>query len=659
MDRNLSEEKRLKILSYLEELEKKFKVSDLDYIFKIQEVEKYIDSETYGLIYEKHSEDVLERLEKEVPVFKLDKTRKIVKNGNDTNFIIEGDNLHSLYLLARTHKHNIDMIYIDPPYNTGATDWKYNNNYVDKNDGYRHSKWLSMMYERLNIAKHLLKKDGVLVCAIDENELATVTLLLESVFGLDYHIDTICIVHNPRGVQGDNFSYTNEYALFVYKKGCNPILPREIGEEDIDWRDLRDNGHESLRSDAATCFYAINVKNNKIIGFGPNKTKDESFHPKRNEQNEDGSVSIYPIDKEGIERKWRYNRDSVLDIQDKLRIKNIKGILDIELGKNTGTYRTVWTSKKYDSNEYGTKLINDMVPTNDFDFPKSLYNTYECLNAVVRNRPNALVLDFFAGSGTTGHALLLMNKLLGGNRHFILCTNNAIGNKKEKEFAKAYPKLVNDDKTLKTQSNEYKNYEEKYGIARSVTFPRIKAAIEGYQTSSGNKTILYESKLNPNKILNTKKYQALTKEIEDAIKKSKEPDDIEIKIEEDTLRVYQKKNKGEYVAGLGGNVLYYKTEFVPLNDDNNELSENLINHIKEMIYLHESKIIDDRLIISSDEKLEDFLKDAEKFKSSTVYLFPNVLIGDDDKKLFNKNGITFVKIPDIFFEKELRRVGEL
>ena len=155
-----------------------------------------------------------------IPVFIEDKNRKIVGNADsdDYNFLLEGDNLHSLHLLEKTHTGKIDVIYIDPPYNTGAKNWKYNNNYIDSNDAYKHSKWISMMKSRLDCAKILLKDDGVLVCAIDENEVATLKLLLEEVFGEQFIVDVVTIIQNPRGIQGNNFSYTNEFALFVYKK---------------------------------------------------------------------------------------------------------------------------------------------------------------------------------------------------------------------------------------------------------------------------------------------------------------------------------------------------------------------------------------------------------------------------------------------------------
>lgn len=535
---NLSKLRRSELTSKLESLKSKL---DDDSLKIINELESELLKKKFGLVWEEHQEEIDEQLLTKIPIFKEVKSKEFISKKEDKfNFILEGDNLHSLKLLEKTHKNKIDVIYIDPPYNTGAKDWKYNNDYVDNNDNFRHSKWLSMMYNRLIIAKKLLKDKGVLICAIDENEQATLTLLLEEIFGYNYDIDCITIVHNPRGVQGNNFSYTHEYALFVYMKGSNPIQLRLIEENKIDWRDLRDNGGESLRTDAATCFYSIDIKDDKIIGFGPNRTSDETFHPTKNIINDDGSISIYPIDKRGIERKWRYSRESIEGIMDKLRIKCIKEVYDIELGKDTGMYRTVWTSKKFDANEHGTKLINAMVPHNDFNFPKSLYNTYECLDAVVRNNQNAIILDFFAGSGTTAHAVSLLNQKDEGNRKFILATNNAIGNKKDKEFKKTIGP-IEENKEI------YKDWEDKFGIASSITYPRVKAINDGFNNSKPLKDILFEKKMN---LTQFKKANHILKEIENLKEKYGDKySKFKIAFEEDMIKLLGIYNKEDKVQG--------------------------------------------------------------------------------------------------------------
>jgi len=397
----------------------------------------------YGLIWdeEKTKEQFEKESENALPVLKEVKGKEIKTDpAKPTNILIEGDNYHALSVLNYTHQGKIDVIYIDPPYNTGAKDWKYNNDYVDSNDTYRHSKWLSMMRNRLRITKKLLKADGVLICAIDENELNRLGLLLEEIFG-NHELHCITIVHNPRGVQGKNFSYTHEYAYFSLPDGIKVIGHRKIKDENIDWRNLRDNGGESLRTDARNCFYPIIVKDGKVVSFG--EVVAPSKHPVKQIIQKKEEFYIYPIDPKGIERKWRYARQSVEEIKDLLRAKKSKNGYEIELGKDYGTVRTVWQDSRYDANEYGTKLVHALVPETHFDFPKSVYNTYDCIAPILYERRNAIILDFFAGSGTTGHAVSILNKEDNGNRQFILCTNN------------------------------------ENGIAQEVCYPRIKAVIKG------------------------------------------------------------------------------------------------------------------------------------------------------------------------------------
>jgi adenine-specific DNA-methyltransferase len=410
-----------------------------------------------GLVFEDKTEDVVEQSKIKVPVLKeIEKNRIDIGIEYPNNLMIEGDNYLSLSVLNYTHKKNIDLIYIDPPYNTGAKNWKYNNNYVDKEDEYRHSKWLSFMRHRLTLAKELLRDDGVLICAIDENEQAHLSVLIEQLFPAhEQHV--ITIIHNPKGVQGNNFSYTHEYAIFVIPKNKKTIGSRALLEDEIYVSNLRNWGNESERTDAKNCFYPIIVSDNKVVGFG-NIAQDD-FHPKSaNEKQKDGTIHVWPIDEKGVERKWRYARQSVEKIKDILKIKKTRSnLIQIMIAKDYGTYKTVWSDKKYDASEYGTKLLREIIPNCDFDFPKSIYTVYDCLFAVVGERPKANILDFFAGSGTTGHAVLEMNKIDNGNRKFILCTNNE------------------------------NNNGGKGGIADSVCYPRIKAIIKGYKNKKGNK----------------------------------------------------------------------------------------------------------------------------------------------------------------------------
>jgi len=419
----------------------------------------------FGLVWEDNPEEIVEFSKKNFPYLLKDEKKSFTfKNQEAHNLLIEGDNYQSLLALTATHAGKIDCIYIDPPYNTGAKDWIYNNDYVDSNDTYRHSKWLSMMKNRLQLAKVLLKDDGVLVCAIDENEFTRLGLLIEQVFS-NHENHCVTIEHNPRGIQGRNLSYTHEYAYFSFSKTEKLIGSRKIEDEDISWRNIRDNGGESLRSDARNCFYSVIVEDGQIVGFGDVYPKNE--HPKSQTERHGNQFHVFPIDPKGVERKWRFARQTIDSKLHLLRVKeNAKGI-EIEIGKDYGTVRTVWQGSRYDANQWGTKLVGALVPNNTFDFPKSVWTTYDCIAPIVRDRKDAIILDFFAGSGTTGHAVQILNSEDEGSRRFILCTNN------ENQIAENVTQ-----KRLKAVTKKVAGFEEITGIEFNLDFFRINSVLK-------------------------------------------------------------------------------------------------------------------------------------------------------------------------------------
>lgn len=341
--------------------------------------------------------------------------RDFVRDANGAireNLILKGNNLLALHVLKANFRRRVKVIYIDPPFNpeSKANTFIYNNNF-------NHSAWLTFMKNRLETAKDLLSEDGVLIVAIDENEQAYLGVLLKNLFPR-HETHCITIVHNPRGVQGTNFSYTHEYAFFVIPEGRKSIGDRIIKEEEVDWSPLRNWGGESRREDARNCFYPIIVQSGQIVGFGD--VLQERKHPASQTVKKGKKSFVYPIDRKGVERKWRYARQSVEEIKHLLRAKKIDGGYDIEIGKNFGTYKTVWEDSRYDANAYGTQLVKSLVPDCTFDFPKSLWNVFDCIYAAAASDKQAIVLDFFAGSGTTAHAVIELNRD-GGDRKFILC----------------------------------------------------------------------------------------------------------------------------------------------------------------------------------------------------------------------------------------------
>jgi adenine-specific DNA-methyltransferase len=496
-------------------------------------IERLESRKKYGLVWDE--EKVKEKFEKDaenaLPVLEEVKSKEIKTDSNKpTNILIEGDNYHALSVLNFTHQGKIDVIYIDPPYNTGAKDWKYNNDFVDINDEFRHSKWLSFMAKRLRLAKNLLKeKSGVLICTIDDNEQAALGLLLQELFP-NYEIVGVVIIHNPAGIQGKNFSYTHETAYFVYPRNNRCIGTTARDKELVS--PLRDWGGTSARKLAKTCFYPIIIKDNKIIGFG--EICSENFHPKfSNILQKDNSIYIYPIDKHGVEKKWVYGRTNAEKKLNQLFVKNINNEYVIIRRKSAFTYRTVWDNKKYYANIFGSKLLNDIIPSK-FPFPKSLYAVEDCIKAVIHDKNNAVVLDFFAGSGTTGHAILELNKKDNGNRQFILCTNN--------------------------ENN----------IATEICYPRIEKIILGYESQKGKKV----EGLNGNlKYFKTKFVKNASNKDDFKIRITKECTEMlclregifdEVK-KTDNYRILQQNNKTLAV--------YYSLDHKALNELKNELNK--------------------------------------------------------------------------------------
>ena len=356
------------------------------------------------------------------------------------NLMIEGDNLEVLKLLQKSYGRRVKAIYIDPPYNTGRN-LVYPNDYSDgirtyleitgqiaggrklisdpESGGRFHTNWLSAIYPRLMLAKNLLRPDGVLFCTIDENEHATLSLVLKEVFPEGaYEHAYVSIVHNPRGQQGKNISYVHENAVIVYPADQKKYL-NDVKKEKVDSRNLRDSGTESDRTDARTCFYPFIVRDGCIVSIGA--VPEDSFHPARaNVERPDGTIEVWPLTDGNHEKKWRYSRESVEKVLDRLEPKMGRSSIQIIFHKDSGTMRSVWQNAKYDSSEYGTKLVEALIGEAGFTFPKSLWAVYDALRIMTEGDPESIILDFYAGSGTTGHALWQLNSDIGGIRRVIL-----------------------------------------------------------------------------------------------------------------------------------------------------------------------------------------------------------------------------------------------
>lgn len=436
-----------------------------------------------------------------------------VENAPDSDLwhtLIEADNYHALQTLTYLYPGMVDCIYIDPPYNKpDSHDWKYNCDYVDGMDAYRHSKWLSMMEARLKIAKKLLNpNDSVLIVTIDELEYHHLGCLLEQMFP-EARIQMVSSVINPAGVSiKDGFSRTNEFLFFVKFGISSPsplILEKDWrgnikgGYKDkLRWNGLQRSGTNARRVDRPNLFYPLYISKDgkKIVKIGKSLSLDAD---RRSIVADDKTVIVWPIRSNGEEGNWQIGQDTLeksyakgyvrlgrftekgmaityLKSGEQAKIENGKfpiigynedGSVIVDESNYQASFvpGSQWWIASHDATQLGTKILNRIIG-NRFDFPKSLYAVHDTIRFFVANKPNALILDFFAGSGTTLHAVNLLNKEDGGHRRCIMVTNNEIGEPKEKELR---------PQGIRPGDEEW----EKWGIARYVNWPRTKCSILG------------------------------------------------------------------------------------------------------------------------------------------------------------------------------------
>jgi len=325
--------------------------------------------------------------------------------------LVRSENYSALRFVAEKHTKGVDCVYIDPPYNSKTTRILY------KND-YQHSSWASLMDNRLRVSAHLTTATGSHVVAIDENEQELLGYVLSARFPGHTKI-CVSVIHNKKGIQGDYFSYNHEFAYFCIPAALSQTHGRRIPSDKWDFANLRKWGRESERSTARNCFYPIVVRNGEISRFGD--VCDEDFHPgNANIRLKDDAVAIYPVDTKGVERKWRYARKSVENIRHLLKVHTTaSGEMQIHKAKEEKQFKTVWDSSTYIAGDYGTKWLTDLgLKISEDLYPKSIHTVKDSVSAVTEG--DAVVLDYFAGSGTTGHAVIDLNREDNGNRKYIL-----------------------------------------------------------------------------------------------------------------------------------------------------------------------------------------------------------------------------------------------
>jgi adenine-specific DNA-methyltransferase len=433
-----------------------------------------------------------------------------VERGGDRPFhtVINAENFYALETLLFTHRGKVDCIYIDPPYNSGAKDWKYNNDYVESDDLYRHSKWLAFMERRLLLAKELLNPDdSVLIVTIDEKEYLRLGLLLEQTFP-EARIQMVSTIIKPEGTnRTGEFSRTNEFIYFamVGDARVHPTIDDMTGRRDvtterqIEWRNLRRRENTSIRSARPNQFYAVFVEESsgRLHSVGNALAQDVD---RATVNAPDGCFAVFPLKPDGTEMLWGLTPGALRDLAakgyarvangdrspDRATIQYLAGgtVSAIEAGNVTVAGRddqgavigffsegsimpkTTWNKDSHNAQTSGTLMISALLPGRRFPFPKSLYAVEDSLRFFIGKKPGATVIDFFSGSGTTAHAVMRLNKQDGGLRRSIMVTNNEVSAGDQGALRNA---------GLRPGDPEW----EQHGICEFITKPRLAAAITG------------------------------------------------------------------------------------------------------------------------------------------------------------------------------------
>lgn len=396
------------------------------------EVEKEVRTKKYGLVFEEHKERVDVELEHNLPVLTEDKKR-FIDNGGEVNFLIEGDNLAALKLLEKTHRGRIDLIYIDPPYNTGNKDFVYNDCIIDSSDMFRHSKWLSFMEKRLRIARTLLSKKGAIFISIDDNEQANLKLLCDSIFDEANFIANVIPIANPGGRDYKQIAVMHEYLLVYGRTDQTELneLAKEVDFELFDanggyaLRELRNRNPKFHKGNRPNLFYPIYVNPSVKDGAGCCMVSLSRMSP--------NDVEVCPYNSAGKESVWRWGRDLLgRNLSSDINSANVVAKQKRDGGwniyekcrKTTSKAKSLWDETEMRT-EDGTRLMRAIFGEDVFEHPKPLSLLQRCCQ--LGSRQGSTVLDFFAGSGTTGHAVMNLNAKDGGKRKFILVTNNENG----------------------------------------------------------------------------------------------------------------------------------------------------------------------------------------------------------------------------------------
>ncbi len=637
---NLSQIKRQRMLDFLETLKKEH--TDDESIRAFTEIENQLRDKKYGLVWEEHSERVDEMLEENIPIFTEDVSKKITASADGVyNFILEGDNLQSLYLLNKTHREQIDLIYIDPPYNTGNDDFIYDDNFISPDDGYRHSMWLSFMNERLRLAYSLLVDGGMIMISIDDNEVAQLKLLCDDIFGesnlISIHHIQVRYSQKSIATEGMAIKPVMEYVLIYAKNASKTVL--NLPEEDytdekfvFEIKEL--NEGETIQS----------ADGSEMVVFKPGQWTIEEREPSISLLKETWiSGTIYTKMSYGqVVRKYiepRYSIDGTGCLykiigrgEDGLgyryyvgpqranstRCKMYSGmplerVAEVKAGL---AKRKISLSNLYDYAADFGNIVNEGAVT--FNSGKKPVKMLKELIAYLPKKDDAIILDFFAGSGSTGEAVMELNSEDGGTRRFILCTSNELSSDAQTDFfvkkgvfrkqpgkkTQAFSAWMDewrDFKKSETYLHEIQSSDYiEQGICHKITYPRLKTVITG-----------------------------------------------------------KKPNGSRYSDGKPANLKYFKCDWTPRKPEDYLLSNALCLHIREMIELQHGIEIDNVrnvLILNKADFRKYVMDDAVYGQIENIWVNQNIIFNSDEMERLNALGFKY--IPREFFGQELREAAE-
>ena len=659
---NLSQIKRKRILDFLNALKNKH--TDDASIRAITEIENQILDKKYGLVWEVHEETVDDVLRNNIPVFTEDREKKIVSSTDQGyNFIIEGDNLQSLYLLEKTHRGKIDVIYIDPPYNTKNKEFIYDDKKIDATDGFQHSKWLSFMSSRLKIAKNLLKPNGVIAISIGFHEVNSLMFLCQELFQ-PRQVTCVTVQTSSGNAVANGFTVIQEYIIFITP---TDFYPKEVeGDKKANsnpYHGMNLAGFNQTQRPNQAYPIFIDGQGN-VVGCGKSlheRINEGSYIGSRSEfvfdyeEAPEGCVAVWPITQDGDPCVWRLIPEVFMQNWNKGYIK----ILPNKKGRNkytvqylsggiisqieSGTLETVqtdpnkpsldvvgfktaasgiptiWTDKKF-LTVAGSKDIKNIFGRKvAFPFPKPVALIKEILMRV--SDKNDIVLDFFAGSGTTAQAVLELNREDNGNRHFIICTNN----------------------------------EE--SICENITYPRVKKIIEGYSFTGKKEEILFEKKLSLKDLEDSQSILSTVQKIKNL--NNRKYHRISTSFRDGILKVIGEWDTKEGVEGIPANVKYFKCDWTPRKPEEHLLSNALCLHIREMIELENGFEIDgvsNVLIINKTDFHRYIMDEAIYPHIKNVWVNQNIVFNSLEMEKLDALGFKY--IPREYFGQELREAAE-